>query len=86
MKLSLLHKLDGVAVQDLPAKVVELYGEGAYLKRIGGEPCSLCNNDIHSHAWRVALKGCETCERIGVHDPDHFRCNHGAHCTRDFCW
>lgn len=86
MKLSLLHKLEGVAVQDLPAKVKELYGERAYLKRVGGKPCGLCHNDIHSIAWRVALTGCERCDSLDVHDSDHFRCSHGAHCTRDFCW
>jgi len=63
------------------------YGERAYIKTVGGQPCSMCSDTVHGTYERVAVEGCATCDReMSVHSPEHFRCKHGAHCTRDYCW
>ena len=58
-----------------------------YWQTVGGVPCEMCNGTVHPIQKREAVAGCERCEREdSPHSPSHFRCNHGAHCTRDSCW
>mgnify|MGYP006292058219 CR=1 FL=1 len=86
MRLSVRTILAETKVQDIPAKVKEVYGERAYLQRIGNIPCEYCSGMVHDFYWRIAVEGCERCDTNDVHDSEHFRCNHGAHCTRDWCF
>lgn len=68
-------------------EVKDKYGEQAFIQLTDNTPCSMCNDTVHPVFERVAIAGCERCERErSPHSPAHFRCNHGAHCTRDSCW
>ena len=67
--------------------VADFMQNDVYMQTIGGVPCDLCNSTVHPEQTRKAVAGCDRCEReVSVHAPNHFRCGHGAHCTRDSCW
>ena len=77
------NTMDKIATQGALGKI-----EGdTYMQTVGGVPCDMCNGIVHPIQSRKAVVGCDRCEReTSPHSPSHFRCNHGAHCTRDYCW